>query len=490
MEFEPRYGEDFTFKQNVLGENYLKSDFGYGFSMRACNNSKGVIQDIPKLDQCSLDGCYQNSNLGMSSSSPPLPPPSTKHVNYLDQVSNGNSIMHNFDIFEYKPFLEGEGSTNNSTNIINGGMFHQNKGFFNFPLVTPLSETIMDQNHPSHLSPSLSFQELEQVNLSIPDELSCITAENGIYGEAAVKKRISPEKRRSAIKGQRRSNVIKGQWTMEEDRLLVNLVGQFGMRKWSQIAQTLRGRIGKQCRERWHNHLRPNIKKDVWTEDEDRILIQSHIEIGNKWAEIAKRLRGRTENSIKNHWNATKRRQFSRRRCRNSKYPRSSSLLQNYIKSLGVNPIGASNTEYRKNAFVTSNTLTDANGTTATATTTNIDSTKMPMSTQPPLMNQPADRSHNQKLSFFNNVSEDKLVPNYDFNDVADFGLKISPAKYSLGALFDEMPSGGNIFGDDQNINMEINMPADMYLFMQQNHEVKREMDLVEMMNQTIGRMC
>jgi myb proto-oncogene protein len=25
------------------------------------------------------------------------------------------------------------------------------------------------------------------------------------------------------------------------------------------------GRIGKQCRERWHNHLNPDIKKDDWS---------------------------------------------------------------------------------------------------------------------------------------------------------------------------------------------------------------------------------
>lgn len=33
-----------------------------------------------------------------------------------------------------------------------------------------------------------------------------------------------------------------------------------GLTKWSQIAKLMHGRIGKQCRERWNNHLRPNIK--------------------------------------------------------------------------------------------------------------------------------------------------------------------------------------------------------------------------------------
>lgn len=96
--------------------------------------------------------------------------------------------------------------------------------------------------------------------------------------------------------------LVKSHWTEEEDDALTRVIRRLGVGNWSVVASYVPGRIGKQCRERWVNHLKPGLRVGDWTEEEDAKLLEIHEELGNAWSLIASRLPGRTENTVKNRF--------------------------------------------------------------------------------------------------------------------------------------------------------------------------------------------
>lgn len=101
--------------------------------------------------------------------------------------------------------------------------------------------------------------------------------------------------------------VRKGQWTDQEDAIVIEAVttsSEQPFTRWSDLAQRLPGRVGKQIRDRWVNHLNPNINHLPFSREDDLLLWDGHKKLGKRWVEISTKFFNcsRSENHIKNRW--------------------------------------------------------------------------------------------------------------------------------------------------------------------------------------------
>ena len=116
---------------------------------------------------------------------------------------------------------------------------------------------------------------------------------------------------------EKRTKCYRQKFTVDEDNKLKSIICRLGTKDWNAVSRVMGTKNPRQCRERWRNYLNPTLKNEEWTLDEDIILVQKYKEYGSRWSKIAKFLRGRSVNSLRNRWQAllknieTKRRIFA-----------------------------------------------------------------------------------------------------------------------------------------------------------------------------------
>jgi len=100
----------------------------------------------------------------------------------------------------------------------------------------------------------------------------------------------------------KKEKIHKTKFTQKDDDLLRDLVEESQEHDWISIASKMGNKNARQCRERWNNYLNPLLEKRDWTQEEDDIIIEKHMEVGCHWNVISRLLKGRSGNSVRNRF--------------------------------------------------------------------------------------------------------------------------------------------------------------------------------------------
>ena len=95
--------------------------------------------------------------------------------------------------------------------------------------------------------------------------------------------------------------LIKGAWGKEEDSKLLSLYKKYG-RNWAAISKEMPHRTGKQIRDRFLNSLDTKYDRGKFNKKEDNMILKYYKEYGNSWARIAKKMKTRTGDMVKNRF--------------------------------------------------------------------------------------------------------------------------------------------------------------------------------------------
>ncbi|KAG5037274.1 hypothetical protein AAZX31_07G095900 [Glycine max] len=96
-------------------------------------------------------------------------------------------------------------------------------------------------------------------------------------------------------------SMLNSEWTEEEDSQLCSAVACFGARDWQSVASVLERRTGTQCSNRWKKSLCPE-KKGSFTREEDIRITVAVMLFGRKWNQIANYVPGRIQSQCRDRY--------------------------------------------------------------------------------------------------------------------------------------------------------------------------------------------
>ena len=169
-----------------------------------------------------------------------------------------------------------------------------------------------------------------------------------------------------------RPGLIKGAWDKEEDNKLLSLYEKYG-KNWAAISKEMPHRTGKQIRDRFLNSLDSKFERGKFTEEEDQTIIKYYKIYGNSWAKIAKKLKTRTGDMVKNRfYSSLKKTIFKNRNLLKRKRERTSHKNKIKNEEENNNPVNNTNENINpKNSNINTQSNLKSNKKTENNTSTN-----------------------------------------------------------------------------------------------------------------------